>query len=398
MAEEDCNQSTLNLPCDGIWKNSATIQDSRFLLASMCMWFIRLEDFTDSSIKREDIDQLVSKYEFFNYSAANWAVHFRNAVIPDIDSHPLTALSLELCTDEAGRYVSWKLAFWLWYGPYTRVDMLNNLHLASYCGLDFVVEQVLANPDIEVNAVNEMGETPLWYAASGGHEAVVGQLLAAPSIDVNAPDKSGETPLLSAARRGHRGVVRQLLTAPGININAIDEHGSTPLWWTAYKGDERAIGELLTVPGIEVNAANDDGETPLWRAVNEGHEGVVGQLLTAPSIDVNAANKNGETPLWQATYKRDEGVVGQLLTAPSIDVNAIGEGGYTALLWAASEGYEGIVGQLLAVPGINVNVVDDDDDGWTPLSIAQEYGHEGVIQLLESRGIMVAESLDMDST
>ena len=90
--------------------------------------------------------------------------------------------------------------------------------------------------------------------------------------------------------------------------------------------------------------------------------------------------------------------MGQLLATPGIDVNLVDNDGWTPLLWAACEGHEGIVGQLLAVPGINVNVVDDDDDGWTPLSIAQEYGHEGVIQLLESRVIMVAESLDMDST
>ncbi|KFY39182.1 hypothetical protein V495_06100 [Pseudogymnoascus sp. VKM F-4514 (FW-929)] len=84
MAEEDSNPSAFSLPSDEIWKNSVSIQDSSFLLASICMRFISLEEFKDLSIKRDDIDQLVSEYEFLEYSAENLAVHFRAAVVPGI--------------------------------------------------------------------------------------------------------------------------------------------------------------------------------------------------------------------------------------------------------------------------------------------------------------------------
>jgi hypothetical protein len=309
MAEEECNQLPSNIPCDETWKNSLTAQNSSFLLASICMWFVRLEDFKDPSIKPEDIGQLVSNYEFFEYSAKNWAVHFRTAVILGLDSHILTTLSLELCTDQEGRYVSWKLVFWPSFGSYIRINTFNNLHLASTLGLDFVVGQLLANPGIEVNTADENSQTPLWHAAYEGHDGVVRQLLAAPSINVNAADNDGWTPLWYAAYGGHNGVVRQLLATPSINVNATDIKGKTPLWCAINKRNEQIVAQLLSAPSIDVNAADNAGWTLLWWAIIKGDERMVAQLLSAPSIDVNDAHKNGKTPLSIAQERGHEGIV-----------------------------------------------------------------------------------------
>lgn len=295
MAKEDCNRSAFNLPCHEIWKNSVTIQDSSFLLASMCMWFLRLGEFKGPSIKQEDIDQLVSKYEFFEYSAENWAVHFRAAVVPDGD--PLLHLAFKFCDVQTDHHLSFMLAIGRNQGNVFNVDEFNSLHVASHLGLGTVVGQLLATSNVDVNAAEDSGGTPLFWAASGGHEAVVGQLLAAPGIKINVVNDSDETPLFWAANEGHEGVVGQLLACRGIAVNAASDTGWTPLLCAANKGHEAVVGKLLADPRINVNAADSEDWTPLFWAAFEGHEAVVRQLLTAPGIDVNTIDSEGETLL-----------------------------------------------------------------------------------------------------
>lgn len=137
-----------------------------------------------------------------------WAVHFQAAMIPE--GHSLIALGLELYDIQADRYMSWELVYW-GRAMHERVPAkFNNLQLASLLGLERVVGQLLAAPGIDVNAADEHGQTPLWWAVSEGHEAVVRQLLAAPGIDVNAADKNGRTPLIVAQVHGYKGILKLL--------------------------------------------------------------------------------------------------------------------------------------------------------------------------------------------
>ena len=208
IAQNDLSSSTVT--SGGTWKHSLSIQDSNLHLAHSCIRYLRLEEFRrkSSSLDREDIDQLVSRYDFLEYSALNWAVHFRAAMIPE--GHSLITLGLELCDVQIDQYMSWEPVYWLRTAHRSPPAGLNNLHLASRLGLRRIVGQLLAAPGIEVNAANKDGWTPLSWAADQGHEAVVGQLLAAPGIEVNAADKDGETPLLVAQRRGYRGIAKLL--------------------------------------------------------------------------------------------------------------------------------------------------------------------------------------------
>ncbi|OBT66162.1 hypothetical protein VE03_05055 [Pseudogymnoascus sp. 23342-1-I1] len=255
IAQEDCNQSALS--CDGgIWKNSLSIQDSSALLASICMSFLRLEELNSSSLEQDHIDLLVSRYEFFEYSAENWALHFRTSVLPD--GHPLIYLGFELCDVQANRYMSWMLVFLRnsWYG--VPAGTFNNLRLASFLGLGKVVSQLLAAPEIDVNAADNEGRTPLWWALDLQMEAVVRQLLAIPGIDVNTvDDKGGRTPLWLALDLQMEAVVRQLLAIPGINVNTVDDKGRTPLWLALDLQMEAVVIQLLTAPRSTSAIANN---------------------------------------------------------------------------------------------------------------------------------------------
>ena len=53
-------------------------------------------------------------------------------------------------------------------------------------------------------------------------------------VDINAKDNCGLTPLSRAAKKGHEAVVRLLVDRDDVDINTKDnENGLTPLSWAA---------------------------------------------------------------------------------------------------------------------------------------------------------------------
>ena len=63
-------------------------------------------------------------------------------------------------------------------------------------------------------------------------------------------------------------------------------------------------------------------------------------------------------------------------------VGKIRSDGETPLYAAAWEGHEVIVDRLLIAPGIDINIANN--EGRTPLSVAQDRSHEGIIKLLRN--------------
>lgn len=384
MRKEDYNQHSqpaFSLPRDEIWKDSVSMQDSNLFLASACMWFLRLEEFMNSSVEYEDIDQLIAKYEFFEYSATNWAIHFRAAVV--LDGDPLLNLSFELSSVQENRHMSWKLILWRSNTRYRRVRPFHHLHLALYLGLEKVAGQLLAAPGVDVNAVDEEGDTPLYSATNGGYRPVVDLLLAIPGINVNASGNS-MTPLSLAVIRRFKELIDLFLSIPETKVNVLDNARSSPLSKAVHYGDETLVCQLLATPGVDVNFPRP--HTPLVVAAEEGRQGIVALLLATPGIEVNGDHKNN-TPLIGAVLRGHGEVVGQLLAAPGIDINVTNSLGSTALSEAATKGFEAIVCQLLAA-GANINTVDN--TGQTPLHRAVMWGGEAVVtQLLAVSGIDV---------
>jgi ankyrin repeat protein len=97
------------------------------------------------------------------------------------------------------------------------------------------IEQVRACLDMKVNPnlANTAGDTPLIWAAQGGHIEIVNLLLAA-GADPNAiPARWPAPPLIYAAIYGHLEVVKALLKA-NANPNLANIDGSTALYNAVY--------------------------------------------------------------------------------------------------------------------------------------------------------------------
>jgi ankyrin repeat protein len=194
----------------------------------------------------------------------------------------------------------------------------------------------------------------------------------------------------TAAQNGHVNVV-DLLIAAGANVNATRPgDGATPLYIACGRGNVVMV-ERLIAAGADVNMARVDGFTPLHKAAQQGHTGVVSVLLETPGVDLNAAPVDGTfalfTPLFLAAHDNRLDVV-KLLIAAGADVNKARAIGWTPLHIAAQIGHAGVVSMLIETPGVDPNAApaDGGDAGITPLFIAAQNNRLYVVALLIDAG------------
>lgn len=169
------------------------------------------------------------------------------------------------------------------------------------------IQTLLKAPNIDVNANNHYGATPLIEAARNGHAEAIPALLAAPGIDVNINTSwFGQTPLMWAVREGHTAAITRLLENPGTNVNAVDDFGMTALMLAAFRGKAGALAALLAAPDIDVNTVNDDNLTALMLAAFRGHAAIISALLAAPGITLTLHNQGREALALAERYHHRE--------------------------------------------------------------------------------------------
>ena len=99
----------------------------------------------------------------------------------------------------------------------------------------------------------------IWDAASAGDAAAVRSLLSK-GVDPNGR-KHGQTPLIYAAEGGHVDVI-ELLLSIRVDVDAKDSYAQTALHWAA-RNSQTACVQRLVAEGAEVGRANWMGETAL---------------------------------------------------------------------------------------------------------------------------------------
>ena len=253
------------------------------------------------------------------------------------------------------------------------------LHAAAYFGLGSIAGKLLTFFDID--AKDDEGRTPLYWACTRGHEDVASLLIASSvgRVDINSRDNRLQTPLLRAAEYGHESVSRLLINTVGIDVNAMDFSGMTPLLWAARRGHVAVTEVLLGHEDIRVNVnvkAGKTDHTALQAAVEGGHTDIVGMLLQKGAhVNAKPAEDDGRTALQAAAEGGHMDIVGMLLQKGA-DVNAkpAENDGRTALQAAVEGGHTDIVGMLLQ-KGTDVNAEPAKGDGRTALQAAVEGGH-----------------------
>jgi uncharacterized protein len=210
-------------------------------------------------------------------------------------------------------------------------------------------EAVLAaitSPDIDVNAADPDGSTPLlWATYSVDHELV--RALLKKGAKANVTNQFGSSPLAEAVKLGDVELSAMLLEA-GADPDSPNQDGQTALMLASHVGS-LPIAEMLVKRGAKVNAVeNFRGQTALMWAAAEDHPDVV-DLLLKHHADVKVRAKYDDWPR-------------QMTSEPRAQFRQTG--GLTALLYATRSGcYRCAVAIVKA--GADVN--QPNPDGITPL-------------------------------
>ncbi|KAM3595841.1 uncharacterized protein V6R79_003708 [Siganus canaliculatus] len=142
--------------------------------------------------------------------------------------------------------------------------------------------------------IEEDGYTGLHHAAKLGNLEIVNMLLETGQVDVNAQDSGGWTPIIWAAEHKHVAIIKALLNR-GADVTIKDKELNVCLHWAAYAGSVD-IAELVLNSGCSLASVNMHGDTPLHIAAREGYLDCV-TLFLSRGADIDIVNREGDTPL-----------------------------------------------------------------------------------------------------
>lgn len=148
------------------------------------------------------------------------------------------------------------------------------------------------------NSRDEKGQVALYLALREGSSKVVDTLLRHPQLQIDATNAAGETPLMIAALKGRIDSAQRLLER-GAHV---EREGWTPLHYAA-SGPDATLVALLLDRGARIDSRSPNGSTALMMAARYGSDASV-QLLLARGA--NAALRN-ERAMTAADFARTAG-------------------------------------------------------------------------------------------
>ena len=388
-------------------------------IAETCLTYLNFSGLRQPCMDLSSLIKKSNNYALLNYAALYWGTYVKQQC-----TDSLTGLARAILEHESERPPCAIQALYSQVMFGTFVEKFSGVHATAYFGLaenmakfsevypkdelgrtplswaaggghEAVVRLLVERDGVDINAEDNEGRTPLIWAAYRGHEAVVRLLIEKDDVDIDAKDNDGMTLLICAAWGGHEGVVRLLIENGGIDINDKDQEGKTPLMWAAWGRHESVVRLLIESDGVDINDKDKEGNTPLIWAVWGGHEGVVRLLIESGGADINHKGQKGKTPLMQAAWRGDEGVVRLLIESDGVDINGKDKHGKTPLMWAAWGGSEDVVRLLIERGGVDIGAKDNEGKTALSLAVAQvetspewDYiaEYQAVVQLLQAHG------------
>ncbi len=160
------------------------------------------------------------------------------------------------------------------------------------------IEKLLQADPSKANERGFMFETPLHWAAEMGYEEIVTLLLEKYQVDVNAKNSLGDTPLYKACllnnTRSRSSIIEKLLKR-GADVHYIDNNGKCLLQYIIEQGKVEVAKSLLK-NGLDINKKDSFGQTILHVAIKTNQIETV-EFLLQNKADIYAKDNNGITAL-----------------------------------------------------------------------------------------------------
>ncbi|MBM4222926.1 MAG: ankyrin repeat domain-containing protein [Gammaproteobacteria bacterium] len=207
-----------------------------------------------------------------------------------------------------------------------------------------------------------------------------------PSFDL--PDDKGDTPLFYAARGGHTEVI-DFLCGQKIDVNHANIAGKTAVFYAVELNQLDALDSLIK-HGAKLDIKNADGITVIHQALLAGQEPALIFLAETPGAPLAEPDRFDHSPLILAAD-------GQLLNAcktllsKDVPVDWSDQEGWTALMHATKRGHLEMMSVLISA-GASIHS-HDRDFKQTPYLIACRNGHIEAMELLLRNN---ANSADID--
>ncbi|MEM9846421.1 MAG: ankyrin repeat domain-containing protein [Bacteroidota bacterium] len=180
------------------------------------------------------------------------------------------------------------------------------LHNMAYSVKDMAIFDYFMEKGVNVNQVNQNGNTAFLNAARGNNLVAVEKLL--PLIkDINQQNEDGYTALHHAVRRNAEATF-DLLLSKGADISVLDQKGNNMLYYifNAYSSrNEATFNKFLTVANqqkLDGSVAFESGNTLAHIAVDKNAKVLLEKAIEL-GADINQKNNDGLTPLHLAAMK-----------------------------------------------------------------------------------------------
>ena len=156
---------------------------------------------------------------------------------------------------------------------------------------------------ISINAVNDLGETPLHSASISTTPSVeVIRSLCKFGAEGAISNYFKDIPLHSAIMKDDEETARALLSANPKLVDMAGASGEVPLHWAVKKSSSKMI-DVLCEANCDVNAGDQYGNTPLHFAISSARNEAIVQQLLAKGAAPEKPNHAGLTPLDLAATK-----------------------------------------------------------------------------------------------
>ena len=188
------------------------------------------------------------------------------------------------------------------------------------------------------------------------------KLLVEFNIDIEAVDKNGMTPLYYAIEQKDTILAKYLISI-GANVHHIDFLQRSLVYWASSWGESESLKLLLSL-GCDPNIKSNLGRTALSKAWWNGFSEIIRVLLQTNKIAINDPDNSGRTSLHNAVWGSRGGRLGE----------KVGVSDHDSPVWA----------QLLLEYGADPNFRDN--VGNSPFSIAWSTYGINCIRLLLSFG------------